>query len=117
MKLLSIQEVEPYGFTLYFLAFTLENPPEDNLHSVEIREWVWKRPYTTLELQHIPGVQLEPMDDKGVGVHCVEIEIYSQALQDICTSLNSNGFEFEEIDKDSIKIVDPDGSKIVLRTK
>jgi catechol 2,3-dioxygenase-like lactoylglutathione lyase family enzyme len=53
MKLLSIQPVRDYGFTLYFLAFTDESPPSADLEAVENREWLWKRPYTTLELQHV----------------------------------------------------------------
>ena len=27
----------------------------DDVNAVEIRQWLWKRPYTTLELQHYPG--------------------------------------------------------------
>ena len=53
MKLLSIQPVRRYDFTLYFLAFTDDKPPnEDDLESVENREWCWERKYTTLELQY-----------------------------------------------------------------
>ena len=52
MKLLSIQDVSVYGFTLYFLAWTGESPPNNDLASIENREWLWKRPYTVLELQH-----------------------------------------------------------------
>ncbi len=52
MRLLSIQPVEGFGFTLYFLAFADETPPNPELTAVENREWLWRRPYTTLELQH-----------------------------------------------------------------
>lgn len=52
MKLLSIQPVKRYNFTLYFLAYTEETPPNADLEAVENREWLWQRPYTTLELQH-----------------------------------------------------------------
>ena len=55
MTLLSIQPVTEYGFTLYFLAFTEERPPVGDLEAVGNREWLWQRPYTTLELQHVPG--------------------------------------------------------------
>ncbi|XP_078365882.1 uncharacterized protein LOC144650094 [Oculina patagonica] len=51
MKLLSRQNI-PNMFDLYFLACTDEKPPSDDLNAVEIREWLWRRPYTTLELQH-----------------------------------------------------------------
>ncbi len=51
MTLLSVQPVPKYKFTLYFLAFTDERPPSDDLEAVSNREWLWQRPYTTLELQ------------------------------------------------------------------
>lgn len=55
MTLLSIQPVPDYGFTLYFLAFTEERPANADLEAVDNREWLWQRPYTTLELQHFRG--------------------------------------------------------------
>ena len=55
MTLLSIQPVPNYGFTLYFLAFTEERPPIADLEAVGNREWLWQRPYTTLEFQHFNG--------------------------------------------------------------
>lgn len=57
MALLSIQPVTAYGFTLYFLAFTDEHPPHQDLEAVGNREWLWQRPYTTLELQHVSDAQ------------------------------------------------------------
>ena len=58
MKLLSIQPVKRYNFTLYFLAFTEEDPPIlEDLEAVENREWLWQRPYSTLELQHRWGTE------------------------------------------------------------
>ena len=55
MDLLSRQVVEPSEFTLYFLAFTDEAQPRSDLDAVENREWLWQRPYTTIELQHVWG--------------------------------------------------------------
>ena len=55
MELLSRQEVAPSEFTLYFLAYTDEAPPRSDLDAVENREWLWQRPYTTIELQHVWG--------------------------------------------------------------
>ncbi len=52
MKLLSIQSVGDFGFTLYFLACTNETPPNPDVEAVENREWLWRRPYTTLEFQY-----------------------------------------------------------------
>ncbi len=53
MKLLSIQPVTEFGFDLYFLGFTEDIPPNADLKAVENRPWLWQRPYTTLEIQHI----------------------------------------------------------------
>ncbi|KAJ9466420.1 Lactoylglutathione lyase [Diplonema papillatum] len=69
MALLSVQPVPAYGFTLYFLAFTDEQPPNRDLKAVENREWLWQRPYTTLELQHFddgkPVFALPASDEPG----------------------------------------------------
>lgn len=62
MKLLSIQPVTQYGFTLYFLAYTSESPPDDDLEAVQNREWLWQRPYTMLELQHFVQSETERFD-------------------------------------------------------
>lgn len=57
MRLLSRQVVAPHRFTLYFLACTDEKPPHADLDAVENREWLWQRPYTMLELQHVWGTE------------------------------------------------------------
>jgi len=57
MRLLSRQVIELYRFTLYFLACTDEEPPIADIDSVGNREWLWQRPYTVLELQHIWGTE------------------------------------------------------------
>ena len=69
MTLLSVQPVNTYGFTLYFLAFTDEVPPNSDLKAVVNREWLWQRPYTTLEIQHLekPGAVVQPSDEERVG--------------------------------------------------
>jgi hypothetical protein len=54
MRLMSIQNVELYGFTLYFYTWPDEElPNESSLKAVENREWLWGRPYAMLELQHV----------------------------------------------------------------
>ncbi|NNJ77304.1 MAG: VOC family protein [Anderseniella sp.] len=57
MRLLSKQIVAGGYFTLYFLAFTDDTPPDSDIEAVVNRPWLWQRPYTTLELQHLsePG--------------------------------------------------------------
>jgi len=54
MRLMSIQPVDLFGFTLYFYTWSDEEIPGD-LRSKDIREWLWARPYAMLELQHIGG--------------------------------------------------------------
>ena len=77
MKLLSVQDVSEYGFCLYFLGFTTDTPPEPvDLHSVANREWLWQRPYTTLEVQYKPGARpCLPMDKQGEGVDHIVMEV------------------------------------------
>lgn len=53
MTPLSVQPVEPFGFTLYFYALTEETPPKADLNAVENRTWTYQRPYTVLEIQHV----------------------------------------------------------------
>ncbi|WP_371169733.1 VOC family protein [Aliiroseovarius sp. 2305UL8-7] len=53
MRPLSVQPVEPYGFTLYFYAFTDEVPPDHDLTAIANRGWTYRRPYTVLEVQHV----------------------------------------------------------------
>lgn len=53
MRLLSIQPVKDLGFCLYFYAWRDDDLPNPDLEAVENREWLWARPYTLLELQHI----------------------------------------------------------------
>jgi catechol 2,3-dioxygenase-like lactoylglutathione lyase family enzyme len=54
MRLMSIQSVDLFDFTLYFYGWSDEELP-GAVDSVEIREWLWARPYALLELQHTKG--------------------------------------------------------------
>lgn len=53
LRLVSVQPVEPFGFCLYFYCWSEEALPQPDLHAVESREWLWRRPYALLELQHL----------------------------------------------------------------
>lgn len=53
MRLMSIQPVPEYGFCLYFYAWSDEMLPDSDLEAVANREWLWQRPYTLIELQHL----------------------------------------------------------------
>lgn len=57
MTRLCVQPVEPYKFTLYFYAICDERPPNADVYAVENRPWVYQRPYTVLEIQHLHEVE------------------------------------------------------------
>ncbi|WP_107496509.1 VOC family protein [Thalassobius sp. I31.1] len=68
MKYLSRQALTDIGFDLYFLACTDEVRPDPDVNAVANREWLWQRPYTVLEFQHLlnaPGVQMPDADAPG----------------------------------------------------
>ncbi len=77
LSLLSVQPVAEYGFTLYFLAQTDELPPNSDLKAVENRSWLWQRPYTTLELQHLTleGHQIHKTPDGCCGYKGLVFEV------------------------------------------
>ncbi|WP_085905697.1 VOC family protein [Kiloniella majae] len=52
MRLMSIQPVSDRGFCLYFYSWNNEALPVPDLESVDNREWLWRRPYSLIELQH-----------------------------------------------------------------
>lgn len=64
LRLISVQPVEPFGFCLYFYCWSDEALPNADLQAIENREWLWRRPYTLLELQHL--------ESDGVEVHRAE---------------------------------------------
>lgn len=72
MTPLGVQPVAPYGFTLYFYGFTEETPPQADLAAVENGTWLYRRPYTVLEIQHVHELDAEthPLSQAGgfVGV-------------------------------------------------
>ncbi|MEM6986027.1 MAG: VOC family protein [Pseudomonadota bacterium] len=53
MHLVARQDVRTHGFSLYFLACQTELPPVDDWADRRHREWLWQRPYSLLELQHV----------------------------------------------------------------
>ncbi|MCU9836205.1 VOC family protein [Ruegeria sp. WL0004] len=69
MTLLSVQEVADHGFDLFFFGFSAQTPPDPDLWSVANREWLWKRPYTLIEFQHVEGAEFTPVPAlAGIGV-------------------------------------------------
>ncbi|WP_417432045.1 VOC family protein [Kiloniella sp.] len=69
MRLMSIQPVNDRGFCLYFYSWNNEALPDPDLKAVANREWLWRRPYSLIELQHWENsaVQISqtPMDQAG----------------------------------------------------
>ena len=65
MAPLSVQPVEPFGFTLYFYAFTEDSPPNADLTAIENRTWTYQRPYTVLEIQHVHKAVAETYAAQG----------------------------------------------------
>lgn len=57
MRLMSVQRVPDCGFTLYFYGWSDEPLPNPDLEAIENREWLWARPYTLLELQHLESLR------------------------------------------------------------
>ncbi len=53
MRLMSVQPVPERDFSLYFYSWSDAPLPEPDLEAVGNREWLWARPFTLLELQHL----------------------------------------------------------------
>ena len=66
MKLLCREDVSVFGFHLYFLAFTTDEPPNPDINAEENREWTYQRPCTVIELQ----ASINPPE----GLHYKEVE-------------------------------------------
>jgi len=53
LRLISIQPVAEHAFCLYFFTWHHETAPNTDLKAVANREWLWRRPYLMIELQHL----------------------------------------------------------------
>ena len=69
MRLMSVQPVSDFGFCLYFYAWSTEPLPDPDVTSVANREWLWRRPYTLIELQYLetPGVFVQKPAPQACG--------------------------------------------------
>lgn len=68
MTPLAIMPVPVANFVLYFYAFTKERPPTADLYAVENRTWIYQRPYTVLEVVHLPRscpMEKTPAEEAG----------------------------------------------------
>jgi len=125
MRMLCWYPVKPYGFSLYFLAFTDEEPPDSNLEGVANREWTYSRPYTTLELQAkgdgASPRSLHTIAEPGAvgwqglvfGVRCIPEAVEHLSSCGISpVSRSDDGGEIEILDPDNYRIFLRESSKI-----
>lgn len=122
MRLLSRQVVAAYQFTLYFLACTDDVPPNPDIDAVENREWLWQRPYTTLELQHVwrdDWQGLVRRTDADAGFR--QISIVRNGLQNVVAKLAGEKVAIEEpgavddtLNTTAATVHDPDGNVVRL---
>lgn len=95
MKLFSKMDVSARGFELYFLGYSKENLPNEDVESLENREWLWQRDFTMIELQHIFDKSNDDSFSYQVGI--------------------STGFDSISISGDTSKVLsDPDGYSIKI---
>ena len=81
MAYLSHQTVMGRDFDLHFFAFTGETQPNPDVSSIENREWLWQRPYTTLEfLNRLDGGTIKTANENHLGAAVVIIENGDEAL-------------------------------------
>ena len=122
MKLLSRQVVAPHRFTLYFLACTDEEPPHADLDAVENREWLWRRPYCTLELQHAWGAETRNISYRkhdALSLGFRGMGFTTRALPQLLDKLAGEGVSASMnwdwgLDKQTAVIRDPEGNMIRL---
>lgn len=119
MKLLSRQNI-PDMFDLYFLACTDEKPPSDNLNDVKIREWLWKRPYTTLELQYwtVKRCKFNHADlDCHSGFGALIFTVDTRRFEELKTNLNAVedvSQKYPEYKSSLLQCIDPDGTCVLF---
>ena len=104
MRLISRQQVTQRGFTLYFLSCDSETAPSSDIDNIEMREWLWQRPYALLELQHIWGTEQQSDFAYRCGIDSGFEKIRLLARGQVCEGAVDSGFNCECID-----LVDPDG--------
>lgn len=118
MTLISRQQVLARGMTLYFLSFYQDVPPSDDIDALNIREWLWQRPYTILELQHIHGTEKSPdfsyQTDPESGFLGLDVNLSSETEPYVMKDGNRESFVTDRGIVRGIKIVDPDGYEIRL---
>ncbi len=122
MRLLSKQTVEAKGFTLYFLAHTADELPNPNVEHVGNREWLWQRPYTMVEFQHVWGTEddAEFAYEVDAGSGFEGIGFVTNRMTELRQKLEGHGHRTEASNDDVLlqtltaTVCDPDGYPIRL---
>lgn len=120
MRLLSRQTVDSRQFTLYFFAVTDDSLPNADVDHIDNREWLWRRPYTMLELQHVWGTESNAEFDYRTGAESgfEEMSFACEHFDDVLLRAQSMGVLQEASDDDPISgaraayVFDPDGFRI-----
>lgn len=122
MRLLSKQTVEARGFTLYFLAYASDELPNPDVEHVGNREWLWQRPFTIVEFQHVWGTE----DDADFAYRVDQasgfegIGLVTKSMTELRKKLESRGHKTEVCCNDPLletataTVNDPDGYQIRL---
>ena len=118
MTLISRQQVPCYKMTLYFLSFDQHKPPCDDIDSLIIREWMWQRPYTLLELQHIHGTDKSPGFSYRTGIETgflgLDMNLKSTKGLSITGEPIKSSFVTSQGIVNGVSVTDPDGYNIQL---
>ena len=86
LRLMSVQPIAGRAFTLYFYSWSEEELPNADLEAVENREWLWARPYTILELQHLQSAAVAPQ--KSPQLVGLSVERKGNSMQLVIDDLN-----------------------------
>merc|ERR1711903_122040 len=115
MRLFSQQRVR-FGFTLFFLAFTQEDPPNEDPTAVENREWLYQRKFSQIELQHFDGdPDIWLPSDAAAGFDSVTFCVALERIELLELRARENGIAVDRTG-DEIEMKDPDGRRIIFVT-
>jgi len=105
-----------FPFTLYFFAYTDDEPLSANLSDVVNREWLYKKRYCQIEVQHRhnlpPDFAYSTNDENGGGVRLGHVGFCIHVTSDVMERVkNVQGVRIfkDEKGKDVCFVHDPDG--------
>ena len=110
-----------YPFTLYFFAYTAEEPPNSqDLSAVENREWTYQRPYCQIEVQHCHNLpsnfSYQTHDQVGSDIRLghvgISLQVSRERIREIVAK--DQGARYLNVDQSVAHISDPDGYLIEL---